>query len=57
METDQRVIVVDVDMKFTTMVFFLVKLAIAFIPAAIILVVVGGVVVMMFGGLLAGVQS
>jgi hypothetical protein len=54
MEADQRVIVVDVDMKFTTMVFFLVKLAIAFIPAAIILLVVAVFVATMLGGLPAG---
>ncbi|MEJ5365417.1 MAG: hypothetical protein WHS86_09970 [Desulfosoma sp.] len=49
MEQEQRVVVVDVDMKFGTMVLFLVKLAIASIPAAIILFVVGLLVAMMFG--------
>jgi hypothetical protein len=57
MEQDQRVVVVDVDMKFTTMVFFLVKLAIASIPAAIILFVIGLLVVMLFGGLVAGISG
>ncbi|MDR0775744.1 MAG: hypothetical protein LBE81_03785 [Azonexus sp.] len=37
MEQEQKVVVVDVDMKFGTMVLFLVKLTIAFIPAAVIL--------------------
>lgn len=57
MEQEQRVVVVDVDMKFGTMVFFLVKLAIASIPAAIILFVVGLLVVMVFGGLFAGLSG
>lgn len=51
MEQEQRVVVVDVNMKFGTMVLFLVKLAIASIPAAIILLFVGAAVAMMFGGL------
>ena len=38
---EQRVVVVDVNMKFGTMVGFLVKLAIAAIPAAIILSLLG----------------
>jgi hypothetical protein len=54
MEPDQRVIVVDVDMKFTTMVFFLVKLAIAFIPAAIILFITGLLAFTLFAGLGGG---
>jgi len=37
MEQEQKVVVVDVNMKFGTMVLFLVKLTIAFIPAAVIL--------------------
>ena len=41
-------------MKFTTMVFFLVKLAIAFIPAAIILVIFAAVVFLFFGTMFAG---
>ena len=55
-EQEQRVVVVDVNMKFGTMVVFLVKLAIAFIPAAIILVVVGFIVALLFGGLFSGIS-
>ena len=54
MEPDQRVIVVDVDMKFTTMVFLLLKLGIASIPAAIILFVIGLFAFTLFAGLTAG---
>ena len=54
MEQEQKVVVVDVNMKFGTMVIFLVKLAIAFIPAAIILFFVGVFVVALFGGLVSG---
>jgi uncharacterized membrane protein len=54
MEQEQKVVVVDVNMKFGSMVLFLVKLAIAFIPAAIILFFVGLVVAALFGGLFSG---
>jgi hypothetical protein len=54
MDQDQRVVVVDVDMKFMTMVFFLVKLAIASIPAAIILVTIGLLAFAFLSGLVAG---
>jgi hypothetical protein len=54
MEQEQKVVVVDVNMKFGSMVIFLVKLAIAFIPAAIILFFVGLVVAALFGGLFSG---
>ena len=56
MEQEQRVVVVDVNMKFGTMVVFLVKLAIAFIPAAIILSVVGFIVGMLFVGVFSGIS-
>ena len=52
---EHRVVVVDVNMKFGSMVGFLVKLAIAFIPAAIILAIIGFLVAaafaMVFGSL------
>ena len=54
METEQRVVVVDVNMKFGTMVVFLVKLAIASIPAAIILIVLGTFASLVLGGLFGG---
>jgi hypothetical protein len=57
MEQERRVVVVDVDMKFGTMVFFLVKLTIASIPAAIILFVMGLLVVIAFGGFFAGLSG
>lgn len=56
MSEEQRVVVVDVNMKFGTMVAFLVKLAIAAIPAAIILFVIGAAVAMLFGGVFAGLS-
>lgn len=40
---NQRVVVVDIQMPFWSMVVFLVKLAIAFIPAGIILTVLGAI--------------
>lgn len=57
METEQRVVVVDVNMKFSTMVWFLVKLAIASIPAAVILFVIGILLSAIFGGLFGGFAS
>jgi hypothetical protein len=56
MEQEQRVVVVDVNMKFGSMVVFLVKLAIAFIPAAIILACVGFLIALLFAGLSSGVS-
>ena len=56
MDQEQRVVVVDVNMKFGTMVVFLVKLAIAAIPAAIILFFIGVAIAMVFGGLFAGLS-
>ena len=56
MEQEQRVVVVDVNMKFGTMVVFLVKLAIAAIPAAIILTVIGLIFAAVIAGLVGGLQ-
>lgn len=56
MDQEQRVVVVDVNMKFGTMVVFLVKLAIAAIPAAIILFFIGAAIAMVFGGLFVGLS-
>lgn len=50
----QRVVVTNLDMEFGTMVWFLVKLAIASIPAVIILTLIGMVVVGIISGLLSG---
>ncbi len=49
-EHSQQVVVVDVRMPFLSMVVFLVKLAIASIPALIIV----WILVMVLGGILAG---
>lgn len=57
MDKEQRVVVVDVNMKFGTMVMFLVKLAIASIPAAIILFLLGLVLTALFGGMFAGLAQ
>jgi hypothetical protein len=54
MPEEQRVVVVDVKMRFGSMVIFLVKLAIASIPAAIILFLIGLVLSAVFGGLFTG---
>ncbi len=53
-EENRYVIVTDVQMKFWSMVTFMVKWAIASLPALIILLVVAGLVGSMFAGLLAG---
>lgn len=42
MQTEQPVVVVDVRMKFWSMVIFMIKLAFASIPAAIVVTVVWG---------------
>ena len=57
MNTEQRVIVVDVNMKFGTMVVFLVKLAIASIPAAIILIALGTAASIVLAGLFGGMTT
>jgi hypothetical protein len=54
MEPEQRVVVVDVNMKFGSMVVFLVKLAIAAIPAAIILTLIGAVIALVIGAIFSG---
>ena len=56
MESEQRVVVVDVNMKFGTMVVFLVKLAIAFIPAAIILTLLGVLLIELLSAMV-GIQG
>jgi len=57
MEPEQRVVVVDVNMKFWTMVVFLVKLAIASIPAAIILIAIGSLAAAVLGGIFSGMSG
>jgi hypothetical protein len=51
MSTDEnRVVVVDVQMPFMSMVRFMVKWSIAAIPAFVILVLIGALIVGMLGG-------
>ncbi|MDP5291324.1 hypothetical protein Q9290_03315 [Oceanimonas sp. CHS3-5] len=50
----QQVTVVDIKMPFMSMVIFMVKLAIASIPAFIIISVVFGVLAAIFGGIFHG---
>lgn len=52
MEQEQRVVVVDVKMKFWSMVVFMVKFAIASIPAALILIVFWMLIAALFGGMM-----
>jgi len=54
MTDEQRVVVVDVKMRFSSMVVFLVKLAIASIPAAFILFLIGLVLAAVFGSMFGG---
>lgn len=49
--SDKEVVVVDVKMPFWSMVWFMVKWAIAAIPAFIILAVIGAVLIGFLGGL------
>jgi len=55
-EDGQRVVVVDVKMPFGSMVVFLIKLAIASIPAAIILFFISLIASAIFGGIFAGLS-
>jgi len=50
-----RVTVVDIEMPFWSMVVFLVKLAIAAIPAMIILWVLGVFLTLLLGGIFGGI--
>ena len=50
-ESNQRVVVSDIRMSLWSMVVFMVKWAVAAIPAFIILVVLWGVVVCLVGGM------
>jgi hypothetical protein len=52
----QPVVVVDFQMSFNSMVWFMVKAAIASIPALIILFLIGSVLAAFFGGALLGLR-
>ena len=53
MTDERRVVVTDVDMPFGSMVQFMVKWALASIPAAIILMIVFAILGTIFGGAFA----
>ncbi len=50
---EQKVTVRDVSMSFSAMVYFMVKWAIAAIPAAIVLVTLGWILMLVFGTIVA----
>ncbi len=52
-----RVVVTDVNMQFGSMVVFMIKWALAAIPAAIVLVLAFALISAIFGGLLGGILS
>jgi hypothetical protein len=52
-----RVTVVDFDMPFGSMIVFMLKWAIAAIPAMLILVMLGGIATAVFAGVIAGLAS
>jgi len=54
MEDNNHVSIVDVKMPFLSMVVFMVKAAVAAIPAMIILAIIGSVITAIFGGLSGG---
>ena len=54
---DRYVIVTDVQMKFWSMVTFMVKWAVASIPAVIILLILGSVLSVVFAGFFAGLSG
>ena len=56
-EPRSEVVVVDIRMPFWSMVIFLVKLAIASIPAFMLLTLLGFLLAALFGGLTAGVGT
>ena len=56
MENRQEVVVTDIKMPFMSMVVFMIKWAIAAIPAFILLSILFGVFTMIFGGLMGGMH-
>ena len=56
-EHESRVVVTDVHMPFLSMVVFMVKWAIASIPAVIILAVIWSLVMALFGSVLGGFMA
>jgi len=56
-EINNQVVITDVKMPFISMVIFMVKAAIAAIPALIILTLLGVMVTIVFGGIFGGTFS
>ncbi|MDD3765227.1 MAG: hypothetical protein PHP86_18180 [Nevskiales bacterium] len=55
-ENSQQVVVVDIRMPFLSMVVFMVKWAIAAIPAIIILMLIGSLIASLLGGFMGGMH-
>jgi len=55
--TNNQVVITDIRMPFGSMVVFMVKVAIAAIPAFIILTILGAIAVAVLGGIGAGLGS
>ncbi len=53
---NQNVKITDINMPFMSMVIFMIKWAIASIPAMIVLALVGGILSAIFGGLFFGMM-
>jgi ABC-type multidrug transport system permease subunit len=56
MENRQEVFVTNIKMPFTSMVVFMIKWAIASIPAFIILSIIFGLISLFFGGFMTGLH-
>lgn len=56
MENRREVVVTDIKMPFLSMVVFMIKWAIASIPAIIILTLLFGLFTMIFGGMMGGMH-
>ncbi|NOX92814.1 MAG: hypothetical protein GXP18_10310 [Gammaproteobacteria bacterium] len=55
-EESQYVVVTDIRMPFLSMVVFMIKWAVASIPAFIILSIIGAILMMLVGGMLGGMS-
>ncbi len=55
-ENSQQVVVVDIRMPFLSMVVFMVKWAIAAIPAIVILMLIGSLIASLLGGFMGGMH-
>jgi len=57
METRQEIVVTDIKMPFASMVVFMIKWAIASIPAFFILSILFGLFTLFFGGFIGGMLN